>query len=163
MKGKLVDLKDTLDGFKGILDGKYDKINENAFYLTGTIKEVQEQAIQLEEQYGKQQDKKGEKRKVTVFDFTLDDVNTEKLKKTTSALYDRALKKLNASDSKHKDAKGKKIQAAKDTYLGKFNAAATKVQGNFKKAAEDAAAKRVAKVKAGEEAERVAIAAKKKK
>ncbi len=38
--GKYVELKDTIDGFKGILDGKYDNIPEMAFYMVGGIDEV---------------------------------------------------------------------------------------------------------------------------
>lgn len=38
--GKYVELKDTIDGFKGILDGKYDNVPEMAFYMVGGIDEV---------------------------------------------------------------------------------------------------------------------------
>jgi F-type H+-transporting ATPase subunit beta len=38
--GKYVELKDTIAGFKGILDGKYDNIPEMAFYMVGGIDEV---------------------------------------------------------------------------------------------------------------------------
>lgn len=38
--GKYVSLKDTIDGFKGILEGKYDHIPENAFYMAGGMEEV---------------------------------------------------------------------------------------------------------------------------
>lgn len=38
--GKYVELKDTIEGFKGILDGKYDDIPEMAFYMVGGIDEV---------------------------------------------------------------------------------------------------------------------------
>ncbi len=38
--GKYVELKDTIAGFKGILDGKYDSIPEMAFYMVGGIDEV---------------------------------------------------------------------------------------------------------------------------
>jgi F0F1-type ATP synthase beta subunit len=51
MEGKLVNLEDTLSGFKGILDGKFDDLNENAFYLVGHIKEVEEKNIKLLEEY----------------------------------------------------------------------------------------------------------------
>lgn len=40
--GKYVTLKETLEGFGGILDGKYDDIAENAFYMVGNIQEVME-------------------------------------------------------------------------------------------------------------------------
>lgn len=42
--GKYVKLKDTIDGFKGIVDGKYDDIPEQAFYMVGNIDEVIEKA-----------------------------------------------------------------------------------------------------------------------
>ena len=38
--GKYVKLKDTIKGFKAILDGKYDNANENDFYMKGAIDEV---------------------------------------------------------------------------------------------------------------------------
>jgi F-type H+-transporting ATPase subunit beta len=38
--GKYVELKDTISGFKGILDGKYDDLPEMAFYMVGGIDEV---------------------------------------------------------------------------------------------------------------------------
>jgi F-type H+-transporting ATPase subunit beta len=38
--GKYVELGDTIAGFKGILDGKYDDIPEMAFYMVGGIDEV---------------------------------------------------------------------------------------------------------------------------
>ncbi|WP_231266331.1 F0F1 ATP synthase subunit beta [Helicobacter pylori] len=42
--GKYVTLQETLEGFGGILDGKYDHIPENAFYMVGSIQEVLEKA-----------------------------------------------------------------------------------------------------------------------
>lgn len=42
--GKYVTLEDTLEGFKGILEGKYDHIPENAFYMVGNIQEVVQKA-----------------------------------------------------------------------------------------------------------------------
>ena len=38
--GKYVSLKDTISGFKAILDGEHDAIPEQAFYMTGSIEEV---------------------------------------------------------------------------------------------------------------------------
>ena len=40
--GKYVSLKSTIEGFKGILSGKYDHMSENAFYMVGEIKEAVE-------------------------------------------------------------------------------------------------------------------------
>ena len=38
--GKYVSLKDTIAGFQGILDGEYDHLPEQAFYMVGTISEA---------------------------------------------------------------------------------------------------------------------------
>jgi F-type H+/Na+-transporting ATPase subunit beta len=45
--GKYVSLKDTIRGFKGILDGDYDHLPEQAFYMVGGIEEVIEKAKSL--------------------------------------------------------------------------------------------------------------------
>lgn len=45
--GKYVSLKDTIRGFKGILDGDYDHLPEQAFYMVGSIEEVLEKAKTL--------------------------------------------------------------------------------------------------------------------
>ena len=46
-KGKYVPVKETVRGFKEILEGKYDDLPEQAFYMVGTIDEVVEQAKEL--------------------------------------------------------------------------------------------------------------------
>lgn len=38
--GKLVSLADTIAGFKGIVEGKYDDLPESAFYMVGNIEEA---------------------------------------------------------------------------------------------------------------------------
>jgi F-type H+/Na+-transporting ATPase subunit beta len=45
--GKLVDLKDTIKGFKGLVEGKYDHLPEAAFYMVGTIEEAVERGKKL--------------------------------------------------------------------------------------------------------------------
>ncbi|MDA0712501.1 MAG: F0F1 ATP synthase subunit beta [bacterium] len=45
--GKYVKLEDNIRGFKEILDGKYDDIPEQAFYMVGTIEEALEKAKTL--------------------------------------------------------------------------------------------------------------------
>jgi F-type H+-transporting ATPase subunit beta len=45
--GKLVDLQDTIKGFKGLCDGKYDHLPEAAFYMVGTIEEAVEKGKKL--------------------------------------------------------------------------------------------------------------------
>lgn len=47
MKGKYVDIKDTVKGFREILDGVHDSLPEQAFYLVGTIGEAVEKAKTL--------------------------------------------------------------------------------------------------------------------
>ena len=45
--GKYVSLKDTIRGFKGIINGEYDNLPEQAFYMVGSIDEVVEKAKSL--------------------------------------------------------------------------------------------------------------------
>jgi F-type H+-transporting ATPase subunit beta len=45
--GKYVSLKDTIAGFKGIMNGEYDHLPEQAFYMVGGIEEVAEKAKTL--------------------------------------------------------------------------------------------------------------------
>ena len=45
--GKYVSLEDTINGFEGILEGKYDDVPEAAFYMVGNIDEVVEKAQKL--------------------------------------------------------------------------------------------------------------------
>jgi F-type H+-transporting ATPase subunit beta len=42
--GKYVSLKETIRGFKGLLDGEFDALPEQAFYMVGTIEEAIEKA-----------------------------------------------------------------------------------------------------------------------
>ena len=42
--GKYVSLKDTISGFKAIVNGEYDHLPEQAFYMVGTIEEAVEKA-----------------------------------------------------------------------------------------------------------------------
>jgi F-type H+-transporting ATPase subunit beta len=45
--GKYVSLKDTIAGFKGILNGEYDELPEQAFYMVGSIDEAIEKSKNL--------------------------------------------------------------------------------------------------------------------
>jgi len=45
--GKYVPLKDTIAGFKGIINGEYDDLPEQAFYMIGSIDEATEKAKSL--------------------------------------------------------------------------------------------------------------------
>jgi len=46
--GKYVPLKDTIKGFKGIVNGEYDHLPEQAFYMVGGIEEAVEKAKTLQ-------------------------------------------------------------------------------------------------------------------
>ena len=48
--GKYVPLKETIRGFKEILEGKYDDLPENAFYMVGNIDEVIEKADKIKKE-----------------------------------------------------------------------------------------------------------------
>jgi F-type H+-transporting ATPase subunit beta len=45
--GKFVDLADTIKGFRGLCEGKYDHLPEAAFYMVGNIEEAVEKAKTL--------------------------------------------------------------------------------------------------------------------
>ena len=46
-KGRYVKLEDTIRGFKGLVEGKYDDLPEQAFYMVGTIEEALEKAERM--------------------------------------------------------------------------------------------------------------------
>ena len=48
IKGKFVELSDTIAGFKGLVEGKYDHLPEAAFYMVGTIEEAVEKAEKMD-------------------------------------------------------------------------------------------------------------------
>ena len=45
--GEYVDIKETIRGFREILDGKHDELPEQAFYMVGTIEQVLETASKM--------------------------------------------------------------------------------------------------------------------
>jgi F-type H+/Na+-transporting ATPase subunit beta len=45
--GKYVKIEDTIRGFKGIVDGEFDDLPEQAFYMVGNIEEAQERAAEM--------------------------------------------------------------------------------------------------------------------
>ena len=48
LSGKFVDLADTISGFKGLVEGKYDHLPESAFYMVGAIEEAVEKAKKMQ-------------------------------------------------------------------------------------------------------------------
>ncbi|MBQ3856714.1 MAG: F0F1 ATP synthase subunit beta, partial [Ruminococcus sp.] len=51
LKGKYVPVKDTIEGFKAIINGDMDDVPEAAFLMAGTIDDVLAKAKQIEENY----------------------------------------------------------------------------------------------------------------
>jgi F-type H+-transporting ATPase subunit beta len=47
LEGRYVKLADTIKGFKELVEGKYDDIPEQAFYMMGTIEEALQRAEKL--------------------------------------------------------------------------------------------------------------------
>jgi F-type H+-transporting ATPase subunit beta len=47
LEGKYVKIEDSVRSFKEIVEGKYDDIPEQAFYMVGTIEEALEKAEKL--------------------------------------------------------------------------------------------------------------------
>jgi hypothetical protein len=58
--GKIVKLKDTIKGFKEILEGKYDHLPEQAFYMVGDIADVLTKAEEIARETAKEQSTKGD-------------------------------------------------------------------------------------------------------
>ncbi len=50
-EGKYVPLEETIVGFRGIVEGEYDDLPEQAFYMVGAIEEAVENAKKMEEWY----------------------------------------------------------------------------------------------------------------
>src|SRR6185369_3280576 len=53
IQGKQVPVADTVRGFKEILDGKHDEVNEMNFYMKGGIEEIQESEEAAKREGGK--------------------------------------------------------------------------------------------------------------
>src|SRR5216684_2538266 len=51
-EGKSVPIRETVRGFKEILDGKHDDLPEQAFYMVGTIDEAREQGEEMKKRSG---------------------------------------------------------------------------------------------------------------
>eukprot|EP00168_Porphyra_purpurea_P017011 TRINITY_DN5705_c0_g1_i1.p1 TRINITY_DN5705_c0_g1~~TRINITY_DN5705_c0_g1_i1.p1 ORF type:complete len:647 (+),score=125.77 TRINITY_DN5705_c0_g1_i1:131-2071(+) len=88
--GRFVSLEKTIEGFEGILDGKYDKFPEQAFYMRGDIEEVQQVAEKmLSESATAAATKKAEAAgQVQVSDFSFDENAVEEMITEGRALYE---------------------------------------------------------------------------
>ena len=47
--GKYVPIEETIDSFKGLTEGQYDELPEQAFYMVGGIEEAEAKAKELAE------------------------------------------------------------------------------------------------------------------
>jgi len=45
--GRFVELKDTIAGFKDLIEGKYDELPEKSFYMVGGVDEAAENAAKM--------------------------------------------------------------------------------------------------------------------
>jgi ATP synthase F1 beta subunit len=63
MAGKFVPLKETISGFKAILEGKYDHLPEAAFFMVGGIEEVEAKAKSMAKETKVKEEKKAKRAK----------------------------------------------------------------------------------------------------
>jgi vacuolar-type H+-ATPase catalytic subunit A/Vma1 len=161
-EGKLVPLKDTISGFKAILEGKYDHLPEPAFYMVGPIEEVvakaTKMASEMEASKGKVQTDEP-KKKVGKHEITkevFDNASYPELKEADFDLNEKALRAFadytknvalpyaRAAEIKNNPDRTSEINAQYDKYAseidGKTNALVSQVQARI--AEEDAAKKK---------------------
>lgn len=100
--GKFVTLEESISGFKGILDGKYDEIPESAFYMVGNIEEVVEKANTLAKtSSGEKKDTKKVAQKIVFNEQTLKNV-VNNVKKVAQQLEEQELKEKPAQQEEIK-------------------------------------------------------------
>jgi vacuolar-type H+-ATPase catalytic subunit A/Vma1 len=94
MQGKFVPLQENIQGFKDILEGKYDHLPEVAFYMVGPISEVETKAKGLASGAGTEQkkDDKKEVKKVIKGDLQPDEL-VNRSKNAVTKLTEKAQKK----------------------------------------------------------------------
>jgi len=86
MEGKFVQLKDSIAGFRAILDGKYDETPEVAFYMVGTINEVDVKAKELIEKFAAEKKEETKDTKATTA------APTQKSKKSLEEIAEKSKK-----------------------------------------------------------------------
>jgi F-type H+-transporting ATPase subunit beta len=162
MQGKFVELKDTLSGFKGILDGKYDNLPEMAFYLVGHIADVEEKAIKLTAEYGGKSSGGKKKAGAGAGDRYVYDLasSTEKLHKTANRLYEKAMKSIGGQ---HKEARLEKRKGELNEWLGQYAQLAADLSKDYAEKDKQYREQIAADAQAEEDAEKAAFAAKRKK
>jgi F-type H+-transporting ATPase subunit beta len=93
MQGKFVGLQENIAGFKAILEGKYDHLPEVAFYMVGSVAEVELKAKSMVSTNVKADDKPSQKETKGTQKRILDPSElVEKAKPVTAKLLERGLK-----------------------------------------------------------------------
>lgn len=122
MQGKFVPLKETISGFKGILEGQYDDLPEPAFYMVGPIEEVVDKAKSMAKETAKEDKKEEKKAKARKHPYTVDELPealTKLVEKRKTRLLARAkTPEDKAKVEKHFEALKPKLEAE----LGKLKA-----------------------------------------
>jgi len=75
--GKYVKLSDTIEGFKGILDGKYDHLAESDFYMVGDIQEAVGKYEARKAKEESEQKEAGQKQEITAKEKPADEKQKE--------------------------------------------------------------------------------------
>jgi len=111
MQGKFVGLQENIAGFKAILEGKYDHLPEVAFYMVGSVAEVEIKAKSIATANVKTEDKPSQKETPGTKKRILEPSElVEKAKPVAAKLLQRALK--SAKDENQKAELNKKWGAA---------------------------------------------------
>jgi hypothetical protein len=119
VKGKFVALKDTISGFKSILEGKYDHLAEQSFYMVGQIEEAQGKQDKTAAESGKGPAAAGgeeKKKTVKAGKFSLSADTFEQLVSNLRKFHTGVLDKQLSRAAKRR---GQKIEDAKKEALAK--------------------------------------------
>jgi len=156
MQGKLVELKDTISAFKGILSGQYDHLPDAAFYMVGPIEEVEEKAKKLASEVRKE--KKDDEKK--------DDGSKKGVTAGFSQGQGRAkeieAKQIAAAEKSGNTKKVEELKAKWAAWNSKFEPTRAKWEEIAKRRTVEIETARVARVKAKSDADAAALAASKK-
>jgi len=109
--GKFVELKDTIAGFRAILEGKYDEYPENAFYMVGPIAEVEEKVKTMTAEL-----QKGQKKKEATTVTKDGKVEVSKHSEFSPQLFQSKVKVLEDIATQQKDRLVKQVPAEKDYF-----------------------------------------------
>jgi len=159
MQGKLVELKDTITAFKGILSGQYDHLPDTAFYMVGPIEEVEEKAKKLAAEVRKE---KKDDTKSAGKDEAKKDVFTSGFGHGVKRAGEVQAKQIAAAEKAGNAKKVEEIKAKWAAWQAKFEPSRGKWEELSKRRAIEIESARVAKAKAKSEADAASLAASKK-